>query len=250
MDEKFWHLKNCDLFGRLTPEQIDRLESVSRARTFERGSLIYLPSDAGDALLMPMSGRVKLYHITSDGKQALLGLIEPGELFGELSLIESGEREEFAEAMVKSRILLIPRVEVQKLMEEVPAVTLQVTQLIGLRRRKIERRLKSLLFRSNRERLIFLLLELVEKYGKPNDDGVELDIRLSHQEMANIIGSTRETVTVLLGELQLDRSIRVARRRITVMKIGPLAEEIGVASPSAPVGARVGNRLRPQPTEH
>ena len=80
-------------------------------------------------------------------------------------MLEAGQREEFAEAMEKSTVVLIPGGEIRRLMEESPQMSLGVTKLMGMRRRRVERRLKSLLFQSNRERLIHLLLELAEKYG-------------------------------------------------------------------------------------
>lgn len=234
MDDKFWFLKQCDLFARLTPEQVEAIESRSRSRKFPRGSLIYVPSDQSDSMLLLLSGRVKIYHLTADGKQALLALIDPGELFGELSVLGDGRREEFAEAMDAAHVVSIPRDVVQTLMEEHSTVSLGVTKLLGLRRRRLERRLKSLLFRCNRERLIHLLIELLEKYAEPKPEGMLISIRLSHQDLANIIGSTRETVTVLLGELQAEGRLKVIKRRIYVPDPAGLAESIGLGPVELP----------------
>lgn len=234
MDDRFWYLKNSDLFNRLSPEQILQLESRCRIRSFERRNLVYLPADASNAVLLLVSGRVKLYHLTSEGKETLLGLIEPGELFGELAVLDSGRRDEFAETMLKSTVILVPRDAVQKLMEEQAVVSLAVTRLMGLRRQRMERRLKSLLFCSNRERLIHLLLELTSKYGQRSADGIQLGIRLSHQELASMIGSTRETVTVTLGDLQLEGSVIVRRRQIILTNVDRLATSIGEPVPLQP----------------
>ncbi|MEX0704595.1 MAG: Crp/Fnr family transcriptional regulator [Planctomycetales bacterium] len=231
MDEKFWYLKRCDLFERLTSEQTAALERRSRSRTFDRGDLIYLPSDRNESVLLLTSGRVKIYHLTAEGKQAVLALVEPGEIFGELAVFGEGRREEFAETMEKSTLVLIPGEAVRELMEQHPLVSMQVTRLMGLRRQQVERRLKSLLFRSNRERLAFLLLELAEKYGQPSSQSILIGIRLSHQELANIIGSTRETVTVLLGELQAEGLIAVSRRQIILREPVRLAAIVGVDLP-------------------
>jgi len=245
MDEKFWYLKSCALFERLTPEQIEHVETRSKTREFQRGSLVYLPSDLADSVLFLASGRVKIYHITGEGKQAVLALVDPGELFGELSLFETGNapREEFAEAMEPSRVILIPRSVMQDVMENHAEVSIGVTKLIGLRRKRVERRLKSLLFRSNRERLVHLLLELAEKYGKPTVEGVVLGIKLSHQDLASIIGSTRETVTVLLGELQQERQLVIQRRPIILTQLQQLAAGIDVEPPKLAHKEDLGNRI-------
>lgn len=226
MDKNFWYLKNCDLFERLSQDQIADVERHSSVRQFGRGNLVYLPTESSDSVFLVLTGRVKLYHITGEGKQALLALIEPGELFGELAILGGGEREEYAEAMLKSTILRIPGQVIQDLMEQHAGVSLGVTKLMGLRRQRVEQRLKSLLFRSNRDRLTHLLLDLAEKYGRFTPQGVLINIKLSHQELASIIGSTRETVTVLLGEMQDERTIDVQKRQIILRKAQHLAHSI------------------------
>ncbi len=214
MDERYWYLKRCDLFAHLNEAGIARLEQVSHIRTFERRSLIYLPNEASDSVLLLVSGRVRIYHLTGEGKEALLAFIDPGELFGELTLVGQQEREEFAETLERSQVLKIPRQQLLELMQEQPEMTLRLTRLIGLRRQVFERRLKSLLFQSNRERLSHLLLELAERYGVADADGTALRIKFSHQELANLIGSTRETVTVILQELQREKLVLVRRRQL------------------------------------
>ena len=231
MAEKLWHLKHCDLFERLSPERLKQLEGYCSIRKFPRGSPIYLPADQARAVCLVVSGRAKICSFSIDGKQAILAFIEPGEFFGELAILEAGQRDEYAEATEATTVVLIPVEQMQQLMAEYSDVSLGVTKLFGLRRRRIERRLKYLLFRSNRERLVHLLLELVEQYGVRSAEGIELGIKLSHQDLANIIGSTRETVTVVLGELQSEGSIRLGRRKITLTAIERLAKSVNVEPP-------------------
>jgi CRP-like cAMP-binding protein len=226
MPETFWYLSKCDLFSRLHPEELRLLESRSRTRKVKRGETVYLPADAADGVLLVVSGRIKICHLTNDGKQSIFVFVEPGEIFGELSVVDPGSRQEYAEAVEATQLVLIPREEVQRMMMAHPELTMGITKLIGMRRRRVERRLRNLLFHSNRERLVHLLLELVEQYGRRAEGGYELNIKLSHQEMANIIGSTRETVTVVLGELQREGLIEIARRRVKIRELDRLAEQV------------------------
>lgn len=222
MTEELWYLKQCDLFRLLTPEEIARVEPSCRSRQFKRGEPIYLPTEQADAALLLAEGRVKIGSLTADGKQAILAFIEPGELFGELAVLDGGPREEFAQAAEKSTVILLPANVMQGLVESNPSVAVGITKLIGFRRRRIERRLRSLLFRSNRQRLVSLLLELAEQYGEAIDEGTKLRIKLSHQDMASIIGSTRETVTVVLGDLQEEGLVSVGRRQLVIADVGRL----------------------------
>ena len=232
MSERLWYLKSCDLFQQLSPEQLSTLESRCRVRKYPRSSPIYLPSDHADGVLLLAEGRVKIGSFTEEGKQTILAFIEPGELFGELSLMGTPEREEYAEAVDKSTIILIPNDAVQQLLAQNPSVSMGVTKLFGLRRQRVERRLKYLLFRSNRERLVHLLLELAEQYGKQTPEGLELRIKLSHQDLASIVGSTRETVTVVLGELQSEGQLKLGRRKIVLTDRARLAESVNIAAPA------------------
>ncbi len=231
MAERLWYLKRCDLFQRLSSEQLQMLELRCRAKTFPRGTPIYLPADHADSVLLLATGRVKIGSFTEEGKQTILAFIEPGELFGELSLMGAERREEYAEALEKSTVVLIPGTAMQDLLAKNSDVSLGITKLFGLRRQKIERRLKYLLFHSNRERLIHLLLELVEQYGKRVPEGLELGIKLSHQDLANVIGSTRETVTVVLGELQSEGRLKLGRRKIILTDVAQLAESVQAPVP-------------------
>jgi CRP/FNR family cyclic AMP-dependent transcriptional regulator len=128
-------------------------------------------------------------------------------------------------------LVLLPKQALQHVIRKYPDLVLGVTKLIGVRRQRVEKRLRNLLFRSNRERVIHLLLELSEKYGVQTENEISLNIRLSHQEMACIIGSTRETVTVVLGHLQKEELLKISRRRVIIMDLPKLASEVNEATP-------------------
>jgi len=218
-------LARCDLFRHVTPERLQRLETISPARSFARNNSIYLPGEPAEEVFLLVSGRVKICHLTPEGKQSILAFIEPHELFGESAIFEFGPREEYAEAIEPSTVLKIPSREIRSLIRQQPDVSWSITRMIGLRRRRIERRLKNLLFLSNRDRLCHLLLELAERHGVAGPEGTRLQINLSHQNLANVIGSTRETVTVILGELQAEGLLHLGRRKIVLLQPQRLAED-------------------------
>ncbi len=231
MRDSFWYLKNCSLFAKLTTEDIQTLESESRMRQYKRGEPVYLPDQNADGILYVAQGRVKICHSTPEGKQAILGFVDTGEIFGELAILGKDRRDEYAETTEKTTLVLIPKKSFDRILQKYPDIALGVTKIIGCRRERIQRRLRNLLFRSNRERVIHLLVELTERYGIPEPEGLLLDIRLSHLEMASIIGSTRETVTVVLGQLQRDDFLTIARRKIIIRDLPGLAAEVGEPVP-------------------
>ncbi len=232
MADSFWYIKNCNLFSQLSASDIAELESQSRMRKLKRGEPVYLPHEQADGVILVAQGRVKICHATPDGKQSILGFIDSGEIFGELSLLGSERRDEYVETTEKTTLVLLPKQAVQHVIRKYPDLVLGVTKLIGARRQRVEKRLRNLLFRSNRERVIHLLLELCEKYGETSEEGISLNIRLSHQEMACIIGSTRETVTVVLGQLQKENLLKISRRRVVITNLSRLAAEVNETPPS------------------
>ena len=136
MPQQLWYVRDCSLFQRLSAEQLSRLERRSRTREFPRNSTIFLPSDIADGVFLLGQGRVRICSNTADGKQAILAFIDPGELFGELALIQGGEREERAEAAVDSMVILLPGDELRQMLEDSASLSLGVTKLIGLRRKR------------------------------------------------------------------------------------------------------------------
>jgi CRP-like cAMP-binding protein len=123
MDNHVWYIKSCRLFERLSVEQLAQLERHARIRRYAKGATVHLPSDAGNAVFLLAEGRVKLCSTTPDGKQAILAFIDPGELFGELAHLEQSQREEHAETMTASTLVLLPAGAIEHLMNESPALT-------------------------------------------------------------------------------------------------------------------------------
>jgi CRP-like cAMP-binding protein len=227
MDGKLWYLKSCRLFEQLTPREAEYLERRAALRNFKRNSLIYAPTEPGESVLVLAQGRVKIKDITPDGKETILAFIDEGELFGELALLEGESRRDYAEALVDSAVVLIPRQDLLHLIEPRPDLALSIIKLIGLRRRRIENRLRNVLFLSSRDRMVRLLIELTESHGERAGNRCAIRLPLSHQDLASLVGLTRETVTHVLGQLQGDGLIRVERRRLTVLDCPRLAQEAG-----------------------
>jgi CRP-like cAMP-binding protein len=227
MREKIWYLKQCFLFERLTAAQKQRLEQRAVLRVFAKNQIIYFPTEAGQSVLLLARGRVKIKVLAADGRETILAFIDEGELFGELALLDTSPRNEFAEAASDATVIALAREDLLWLMAQHSELSLQITKLVGLRRRRIENRLRNILFRSTRERVAALLLELLDSHGEQQQQGWAVRLPLSHQELANLIGATRESVTLTLGRLQMEGLIRVRRKQLVVLDRERLAAQVG-----------------------
>ena len=218
MNEKYWYLKKCEFFSDLPAYELATLELDCQCREFKRGQTIYSPLDEADCVLLLAKGRVRVAHQASEGKQTILGFVEVTELFGEVGVFSDGYRNESAQALERTTVLAIPGLLVQQILCNHPEIGLRLTRLFAEKVQRAESRLKSLLFRTSRERLIYLLSELAETYGQPAPNGIVIARKFSHQDMASIIGATRETVTITLRELQSEGLLTINQRRITLTK--------------------------------
>jgi len=226
MRQNYWYLKNCDLLTGIDEDQLTKLDRRSQLRTYPAGSPIYLPAQSASDVLLVVLGVVKVCHLTRRGKLTTLAFIRPGEIFGELALFDAARREEYVEANSDTTLVKLPKDAVLEVMSSDSTVVLRLSKLMGMRRQKTERRLRNLLFTSNEHRLIHLLLELTEDLGLDEPPGIRLNLKLSHQELANLIGTTRETVSILMGRLKSDGILAGHRQTVVINDLAKLRRRI------------------------
>ena len=216
MKNKFWCLTNIRLLVGMSAETVDRIERMADIMTFNRHQPIYLPGDPGVAVYFIKSGRVRIARISEDGKELTLAILEPGEVFGEIDVLQNTPRNEMAEALEDTVLCQIQRTEFEALLRRTPGLAIRLTKLLGLRLRQIESRVEDLVFRDVPSRLAHLLLKLIRDFGVEDGRGILLRTRLSHRELANLIGSTRETVSLILGEFRREGLVESAGRQIVI----------------------------------
>lgn len=216
LKSKLWYLKRIDLFRDLSEVELKEIDRISRMIRVKKGQPLYLPGDPGTAVFLLKLGRIKLSRLSQEGKELILDLIEPGEVFGELSLTD-GPQEAIAETLEDSLLCIIQRRDFEALLRRKPDLALKVTKFIGLRWKRIENRLEDLVFKDIPGRLAVLLLQLAQDYGILDKRGVLLRIKLSQRELANLIGASREMVNHALSEFRRKRLIDFEGRQIVIL---------------------------------
>ncbi|MCH8333199.1 Crp/Fnr family transcriptional regulator [Candidatus Sumerlaeota bacterium] len=224
--EPIWFIKRSDLFKVLSEEEKEKLAEQGEMKNFVRGQQIYGEGDPGKSVYLVKMGGVKILTQTAEGKEITLAYLGEMELFGETAFVDAAPREQRAVATEDSCLLIFDVSYIESLMARQPALALSITKFVGMRLRKIQMRLQHLMFRTPRQRLAMLLLELGEDFGSsaPGNNEILINLRITHQEIASLIGVTRESVTYAMGELELDEMIRTARRRIFLTNRERLAE--------------------------
>lgn len=214
---KLWYLKHVRLFSDLSPVDLQKMERMALMQEVKRRQPIYLPGDPSHTVYLLKKGRVKISNTASSGKEVTFDILEPGEIFGELEGLEGAPRETQAEALDDVLICAIRREDFDHFLREHQDLTVKLTKLIGLRLRKIQNRVEDLVFRDVPARLAHLLLELSKSEGVPEGAGIRIRAKLTHQEMANLIGCSRETVSATLGRFREEGLLRMEGRSLTIV---------------------------------
>jgi CRP-like cAMP-binding protein len=214
---KLWYLKHIKLFAGLSPAELREMDRITKMQAVPRRQPIYLPGDPANTVYLLKKGRVKIASSDPSGKEVTFEILEAGEIFGELEALEDSPRETLAEALDDALICAIRREDFDRYLSEHPNLSVKLTKLIGFRLRKIQSRVEDLVFRDAPARLAHFLLELSKTEGVPDGPGIRIQAKLTHQEMANLVGCARETVTTVLGHFREQGLIRIDGRAILLL---------------------------------
>ncbi|OFW15406.1 MAG: hypothetical protein A3F70_05070 [Acidobacteria bacterium RIFCSPLOWO2_12_FULL_67_14] len=198
----------------LGDEQGRRLQAVTRTVDVKRGTKIYLPGDASDEIFLLRSGVVKISTITPDAREVILAFLHPGDVFGELAVVDESPRDHAAEAYDDCVVCAMGRDTILRAIRESPEIGSHITRLIGLRLRTFRSRIEELLCKSAHARIAHALLELAERHGVQDTDGVIISLRMSQGDLGRLVGLSRETVNAILQEWREEQVLEMDRRSI------------------------------------
>ncbi|ABG03827.1 transcriptional regulator, Crp/Fnr family [Rubrobacter xylanophilus DSM 9941] len=193
-------------------------------RRFEPKDLIFAPGDPDDQLYFLLSGVVRLYKIYGDYKEATTALLKDRGIFGKLSLVEGRWQDVFAEAVTEARVAAIQKAAIEQVIKTKPDFALKLFSSLSERLRQSDEVIESLLHREVSTRLATLLLNLGERFGREEGGRLVIEVRMTHQDLANMIASTREAVSKVMSEFQREGLIETRNRRIALLNREALAE--------------------------
>lgn len=212
-------LRAADLFQGLDEGQMAHVEKITVMSRCERGRLVYSPGETAEVLFLLKAGRVHIYRITPEGKRLITAVVEPGTLFGNMAFAGTTMAENFAEAQEDSILCVMSRHDLEMLIREYPSVALRLLDNLSGRMRELEARLEEGLLRDMRSRVVAALLRLREHHETDQ-------IPITHQELADSLGTYRETVSHTLGQLQDEGCVRLGRGRIEIRNAAVLRDLI------------------------
>jgi CRP/FNR family cyclic AMP-dependent transcriptional regulator len=204
-------LATIPLFSGLQRDELNKFAELTRERAYPKGSVILFQDDPGDSLFVLRQGRVKVVLIGEDGREVILGVLEPGAHFGELALIDDQPRSAHVIAMDDAQLLILRREDFRRRVEANPSVAWALLTELSRRLRRADQKIGGLVLLDVPGRIARLLLDLADESGGPT-----IEKALTHQTIAQMIGASRETVSRAMKEFQDQGLIRVERRRIAL----------------------------------
>ncbi len=222
---KIWYLENFSMMKVLKPEEMKALDSMAKMTEVPKNQVLYFPKDQSNTIYLLKKGKVKISKTSEDGREIILGILGPGEIFGELALTGEDQREELARATDDAIVCRVELDRFKELMSKNSDLNFAITKFIGLKVKRIQTRLENLIFKSSKQRVLWFIKDFAREFGReikgfPNQWHV--DIKLTHQEIGKLTATSRQMVTTVLSDLERKGLIKYDRNRIYILDITKL----------------------------
>ena len=215
-------ISRIPLFEGMSPEDQEELRAMMSQTTLRRGETLFNEGDPGDRFYVLLSGKIKLGHASADGRENLLAVLGPGELVGELTLFDPGPRSTTATAVAPTDLLTLEHAQLMTFIETHPQLAKDMLRALAQRLRRTNTALADLVFSDVPGRVAKALLDLADRFGSTTEDGVPVPHDLTQEELAQLVGASRETVNKSLAEFVSRGWIRLEGRAVTLLDVDRL----------------------------
>jgi CRP/FNR family cyclic AMP-dependent transcriptional regulator len=224
--DDIWCMVEVDIFADLSSAEMEALAAAAPMKTYAAGDLLFSPHQPTETLFILKKGRVRIFRVAPDGRALTTALITPGTVFGEMMLLGQQMHDNFAEALDDVVVCVMSRADVYRFLLSDPRIAARISEILGRRVAELERRLTDTVFKSVPERIAGMLCLLAaEQQRHPLSRCVQ--IALTHEQIAALTGTSRETTTKVLGEYAERGLLRLGRGKVTILDLDAVAAESG-----------------------
>ncbi|MFN8006789.1 MAG: Crp/Fnr family transcriptional regulator [Terriglobia bacterium] len=213
---KLWYIERLNLFKGIQQRDKEELVRISLMEKKPKGSFVYLPSDPANSVFLLKEGHVRISRITEDGREITLTMLSPGEIFGEVALVDDSPRDHVAQAIDEVLLCEFKKRDFESFVQSRPDLAFRIIKLIGLRFRTMETRVVDLICKDVTTRVCELLMSLADKERKSSEASKDQKIRLTHQDIASLVGVSRQTTTETLDRIKSKGFIDLGHRSIVI----------------------------------
>ncbi len=209
-------LKKTFIFADFSQEELEAAASLFQQKKYRKGITIFHEGQPGIAFYLISSGRVKVFKLNEDGRELIFGIFGDGAIFGDVPVFDGGPYPASAATLVETEVVYMSRDDFVRLITEHPAISLKVVRVLGKRLRQAQRFVMDIAMKSVLQRLSAQLVGLAEEYGREVGEETIIDLPLTRQELAELIGVTRETATRELSKLSRAGAVRLEGKKIYI----------------------------------
>jgi len=210
-------LRQIPLFSSLKDEEIEAIYKLSVTKKCPKDAIILLEDEEGDTLFVILKGKVKVTTFSESGKEVIFSILNEGDFFGDMSLLDGNPRSATVISIEESELRLIRRSDFNKLIGTHPGIAIRLLEELTSRLRKADERIESLALLDVTGRVAGILLQLADERGEKSEKSILIKSRPTHQELANMVGTTRETVTRILKQLDNKKYIIMDGKNLTII---------------------------------
>ncbi|MGM0413902.1 MAG: Crp/Fnr family transcriptional regulator [Bacillota bacterium] len=222
-------LKDLSVFSLLDDDEIQSICQNGYLKEYRRGEIIFFENDSEKKLYLLVDGQVKLSMLSSEGREKVMTILQAGDIFGEISLFDHDPHPLTAEVLEKARLMVLDWNDLEEIIMEQPRLALKIIEALSKKTRLLASQVRDLVFHDAKGRLANLLIRFSEDFGQKVDEGIMIEIILTHQEIANLLGVSRVTVTKTLNKLIDEKVIKIKERKIHIIdneKLNELVKDI------------------------
>ncbi len=216
MDDIKELLKSFPLFSDLSDEDLSDIEKIVKKKKYTKNEIILYQFDPGDSLYIISRGKVKVVLFSKDGKEVLLSNLGPGEFFGEMSLLDGLPRSASVVAIEDSEVIIVNRRDFLELIRNHPEIAMRILTEMSKRLRSADQKIGSLILMDVYGRVARVLVELAEKEGKRINNDIVIETKLRQQDIANMVGASRETISRVLKDFVQNGFITIDGKKIII----------------------------------
>ena len=213
------YLKNVPIFEDLPPEDLAIISQVNMERKYKKNEIIFMEGEPGEGIHYVKNGKVKIVHLSADGREHILNILGQSEVFAEVLLFNQVPYPATAIAVEESCVGIIRNNELEKVIIDHPRVAMNIIQIMSNKLLFIQKKVKSLVFSNSYAKIAQVVENLARRYGRKTFHGLEIDTDITRQDIANLAGTTRETVSRVLSVMKKDKVLEGDERRIIILDI-------------------------------
>lgn len=212
-------VRRAALFAALDDGDVSALRSTMSTTRLQRGEVLFREGQRGDRLYVIVTGKIKLGRSSTDGRENLMAILGPGEMFGELSLFDPGPRTASAIAVAETQVLALSTEQLRDYLSNRPQVALTLLAALARRLRRTNESLADLVFTDVPGRVAKALLDLAARFGRPVEEGIMVSHDLTQEELAQLVGASRETVNKALADFAGRGWLRLEARAVLLQDV-------------------------------